>query len=854
MIRLQLLGKLEVTDSSGTSVRSVVTQSRRVALLAYLAAAEPHGFHRRDKLLALLWPEYEEARARAALRKALHFLRHELGPVIVNRGDQEIGIDPDQLQCDARELVERLEEGDWENALPLYQGDLLDGFFISEAPEFHNWLDEARTQLRQRAIRAALQLADARAKRRESSAAKSWSGWATSRAPYDEGVLRHRLEILAVLGDRAGALKIYQEFADRLLSDLEVEPSPETEAYVEHLRQGTFLSAETIDDATPAEVTPSGHPPAAPKAQPRPQSARLPGGHALLVGAAAVAAIAVLTVAWLVATRGQNGAPRGIPEPRQVTFDGDILEATLSGDGRFVAYITQRRSQHVLNVLEIGVAAPIELWSVDPLLVAPSWSPDGMRLLVRTMDGTYMLPRSGAAAPQLMNAWNVAAWTPDGSRIYSWWPQAQHIRITDVATNDTVSVALPTDHDWLEGASWSPADDRIAFITAAGTGAYSLFLMALDGSGLQLVHQDSVNLFSPQWSPTGDAIYYLRHGPSDELWKVPVASDGTRRHPPARLLSGLSFQVRNQAIPTFAISQDGRRLLYTRRSGFANLWLFQTDTSDGTPRQVTRGTSAVRTPRFSPANQRIVFADSVAGRSRLFITPTEGGPVRELAFAEDFARDPTWSPDGNRIAYGTMRMGRGLVRTLAVDAGLHSDVELEEVAGGDWLAWAPNTGLMYLHATDRNYGVVDPETGEERSLLTDSPGWMYEPRASSDGRLLAVYTDLPGNAPSGIWIIDVAHGDAVPLHEEMVPIGWSANDSTVYAMRETDRREGGSREIFAISSSGGEPVLFFTLPLNAEPWNVDVAQDGSLIVAALNEFQTDAWIIDNFDPERSGGG
>jgi TolB protein len=379
--------------------------------------------------------------------------------------------------------------------------------------------------------------------------------------------------------------------------------------------------------------------------------------------------------------------------------------------------------------------------------------------------------------------------------------------------------------------------------------------MTAEGSDLKLVHQDSSTVFSPQWSPDGDAIYYLRRGSSDELWKVQVADDGSREAPPVRLLSSLSFNVRNQTIPTFSISRDGRHLLYTKRSGYANLWVFRSDRPDESPRQLSTGTSAVRTPRLSPSGERIVFADSVAGRSRLLIVALDGGPVEELAFAEDFVRHPAWSPDGTRVAYATIRSGQALIRTVDVETGLHRDLELEQVAGGDWLAWAPSPSLVYLYATDQNFGIVDVEAGNERPLLSDSPGgWLYEPRASSDGRLLAVFNNVPGAAPDGVWIIDVARGIASHLWDRMVPIGWSADDSIVYAMRQADRRQGGSREIFAIPRSGGQPVLFFTLPLAAEPWNVDIARDGRLIIAALNEFQTDAWIIDNFDPERSGGG
>ena len=63
----------------GTEAEDVLHQPKRLALLVYLAMAEPRGFHRRDSLLALFWPELPEKRARNALNKTLHFLRSHLG-------------------------------------------------------------------------------------------------------------------------------------------------------------------------------------------------------------------------------------------------------------------------------------------------------------------------------------------------------------------------------------------------------------------------------------------------------------------------------------------------------------------------------------------------------------------------------------------------------------------------------------------------------------------------------------------------------------------------------------------------------------------------------------------------------
>ena len=159
LVELRLLATPEVRIE-GRDAAAVPAQPKRLALLAYLAAAAPYGFHRRDTLLALLWPESDQEHARSALRKAVHFLRQELGKdVVVSRGDEELGLATARVWCDVREFAARLHQGALTEALTLYQGDLLAGLFVSEAPEFERWLEEERAGLRARAAEAAWALA-----------------------------------------------------------------------------------------------------------------------------------------------------------------------------------------------------------------------------------------------------------------------------------------------------------------------------------------------------------------------------------------------------------------------------------------------------------------------------------------------------------------------------------------------------------------------------------------------------------------------------------------------------------------------------------------------------------------------
>ena len=101
MIRLQTLGTVDLR-SDGREMSTVIAQPTRLALLAYLAAARPRGFHSRDTLIALFWPESDGERARNSLRQALHHLRRSLGEAAIpGRGDREVAVDPTLVECDA---------------------------------------------------------------------------------------------------------------------------------------------------------------------------------------------------------------------------------------------------------------------------------------------------------------------------------------------------------------------------------------------------------------------------------------------------------------------------------------------------------------------------------------------------------------------------------------------------------------------------------------------------------------------------------------------------------------------------------------------------------------------------------
>lgn len=237
MIRLRTLGALELRDADGVELGMVLAQPKRLAVLAYLAVARPRGFHRRDSLLALFWPESDQERARAALNQAVYYLRRALGEgILINRADDELAVDPERLWCDAAAFEQAVDAGEARTALEFYRGDLLPGFFLQAVPSWEQWLEEERARLRRRAADVAGSLADRSEAAGRGAEAVAWARRAVELAPDDEVRIRRLIARLDAVGDRAGAVRVYEEAAGRLDRDYGISLSAETEAFVQRVR------------------------------------------------------------------------------------------------------------------------------------------------------------------------------------------------------------------------------------------------------------------------------------------------------------------------------------------------------------------------------------------------------------------------------------------------------------------------------------------------------------------------------------------------------------------------------------------------------------------------------------------
>jgi len=245
VLRLTTFGGLCLEGDEGP-LTGAAAQRRRLVLLAALAAAGQNGMSR-DAVVGLLWPEVDEARARAALSQALYTLKRDTGEHELVLGHDVLTLNSDILRSDVSEFEHAIARGDFEAAANLYSGPFLAGVFISEAVDFEHWLDGVRLRLSQAAGQALGALAMDAEGRQDFAAAAHW--W---RRLLGLDALRTRavlglMEALVALGDRGDALRTAERYAHRVRQDLDGEPNARILAYASSLR-GTRSRLPVIAD------------------------------------------------------------------------------------------------------------------------------------------------------------------------------------------------------------------------------------------------------------------------------------------------------------------------------------------------------------------------------------------------------------------------------------------------------------------------------------------------------------------------------------------------------------------------------------------------------------------------------
>lgn len=227
-----------------------VDTRKAIAVLAYLAVTGQT--QSRDALATLLWPEYDQTRARSALRRTLSTLKRALGGRWLEVDRANAGFDPAGAFVDVTEFRTRLGEAGHgrpemrieplTEAVKLYRGDFLEGFTLRDSPPFDDWQFFQSEGFRRELAGALERLVEGHVVLGEFAPAIEHARRRLAIDPLHEPAHRQLMQLFAWGGERAAALRQYRECAGILDRELGVEPVDET----------THLYRAIMEDRLPA--------------------------------------------------------------------------------------------------------------------------------------------------------------------------------------------------------------------------------------------------------------------------------------------------------------------------------------------------------------------------------------------------------------------------------------------------------------------------------------------------------------------------------------------------------------------------------------------------------------------------
>ncbi len=231
-LRLLLLGPPRLEQ--GEQPLHLATR-KALALLAFVAV-ERSGASR-SQLAHLLWPENAEEQARASLRQELSRLGQSLGNVLQKPSQQLLRLDPAGIQVDLWDFWDAIRSGQHHKALELYRGSFLQGLQLRETAAFESWQEQIRLETQQQYLQSLSALATAFEQAGNLAGALALRRQAIAADPLAEHHYLEAMRLSERLGDRAGALRLYQNLEQALTKELGLPPSPEAQALARVLTQ-----------------------------------------------------------------------------------------------------------------------------------------------------------------------------------------------------------------------------------------------------------------------------------------------------------------------------------------------------------------------------------------------------------------------------------------------------------------------------------------------------------------------------------------------------------------------------------------------------------------------------------------
>ncbi|HEY4211009.1 MAG TPA: hypothetical protein VGM84_05995 [Steroidobacteraceae bacterium] len=458
-----------------------------------------------------------------------------------------------------------------------------------------------------------------------------------------------------------------------------------------------------------------------------------------LVGSAGAVLVGALLAYWIASERNApDSDPLRDARVTQLTdLTGTEQAATISRDGRYVAFLAENEGHTDAWITEVGTARYRNVTQGNvPELINPSirtlgFSPDGKLVTIwsRKSDGSrsgdiniLSAPVEGGALQTYLPDAAEVAWSSDGRRlVYHTTAPGDPLFVKDSNQGTAHQVYVAPAGVHCHFPVWSPDDAYIYFARGVPPDHWDIWRIRPSGDGLERITSHDSWVSHPVLLDRHTLVYLASDAQRSGPWFFAIDVDRRVSH---RINFGL------ERYTSLAASLDGTRLVATAtrvRSSLSRLSV----ASVGAP--VVPLTAAGASPRVGP--DYLVYVSAVGGRQGVW--KLVNGAARELWGTNRLiiVGAPSIAPDGRWIAF-TAADGKKTSLWVMNSNGEQARVLTQSLVLRGNLAWAPD-GKSVVGAVMR-----DGEPRLTKIPLDGSPPttlvseYSLDPTWSPDGRFL----------------------------------------------------------------------------------------------------------------------
>ena len=485
-----------------------------------------------------------------------------------------------------------------------------------------------------------------------------------------------------------------------------------------------------------------------------------------------------------------------------LTNSGNVIDATISPDGKYIVYALSDRSQQSLYIRQVSAAN-------DKLIVPPA--PVGM--------------------------WGFA-FSPDGAELY--YTVKQNL---DAGTLYRIPVLGGTPVKVLEKidspVSFSPDGRQFVFVRANYTqGETALVIVNIDGSGervLAVVKQPRrlapLFFLGPSWSPDGKIVAssVATQGGSCKVIGFSVA-DGTEKDLSPQTWP---FSARVQWLP----DMSGLLVVAGDNPAIAQIWIM--NYPDGTVRRVTNDLIQYRALGLTEDGKKFTTVQA-HGLVNLWIAP-EGDaekavrlPTGNVSWYASTGNNVTWTRDG-RLVFVSNEGGKADIWIGNPDGSNRKQLTANNSMNFAPVVSADDRYVVFVSWLEgkRNLWRMDLNGGNPTRLTSGlSDG---APSLTPDARWV-IYTSFNGIKPE-LWKVSIDSGAPVKITDHVATAAAVSPDGKwiAYTYPESADPSAPPNRIAIIPFDGGPPVKTFNFTASGTVLSLlQWAVDGKSVLYTVN--------------------